>query len=242
MTITESHYDFKLKYDRVDSLSKPDFNVAEIDWILNEAQIVYIKQKYGLNNTYKTGFEGIQKRSDDLKALHVKYPLQPKLALTAIVATELYELQLSTLTYDYWFMTGGKVEVIIGTCTTEATLKFMQEDDRGEIQDDPFNNSHKHEILYNLAKSITATGNGSIYLYPNGLTLGEISVSYIKKPERVSTGTYAYIDNVTYTEQGFELSEHTHSEIVDLAVEIAAGITDHPEFAQLKATKYMKSE
>lgn len=31
MSIKEMHYDFLLKIDKVDSMSKEDFNVAEID-------------------------------------------------------------------------------------------------------------------------------------------------------------------------------------------------------------------
>jgi hypothetical protein len=240
MTITEAHFDFKFKYDRVDSLSKPDFNVAEIDWLLNEAQIVYTKQKYGLNNIYKTGFEGSQKRFDDLKALHVQFPVQPALPLIENVANELYELNFNSLTHDYWFLTSGKVEVIEPACTTEATIKPIQTDDLGEVQDDPFNNSYKYKILYNLGKA-TTTGS-SIYLHSNGQELGNIKVSYLKKPAKVSTGTYVYIDGVTYAEQSFELSEHTHSEIVDLAVKMASQILDHPEFVQLKNAKYMESE
>ena len=46
MDVKSMHYDFKLKMDRVDTLSNPDFNIAEIDWLLNEAQLVFVKNRF----------------------------------------------------------------------------------------------------------------------------------------------------------------------------------------------------
>ena len=61
MTINEMHYDFKVKIDKVDSMSKKNFLPNEIDWIINEAIQIFVKQRYGQNNLKRAGFESIQK-------------------------------------------------------------------------------------------------------------------------------------------------------------------------------------
>lgn len=53
MTIQDIHYDFKVKIDKVDSLSKKNFLANEIDWIVNEAIKIFVKQRYGQNNSKK---------------------------------------------------------------------------------------------------------------------------------------------------------------------------------------------
>ena len=63
MTIKEMTYDFKIKLDKVDSLSKKNFLPNEIDWILNEAIALFVKQRYGQNNSKRAGFESVQKKN-----------------------------------------------------------------------------------------------------------------------------------------------------------------------------------
>lgn len=108
-TIEEMHYDFRLKCDRVDSLTNQDFNPAEIDWLLNEAQEVILKTKYSINNTYRAGFESTQKRYDDLSTLVIKHPRQED--LTPIDQDGIYEIPLSNLTYPYLFLIRAQVYV-----------------------------------------------------------------------------------------------------------------------------------
>lgn len=98
-TIEEMHYDFRLKCDRVDSLSQQDFNPAEIDWFLNEAQELVIKNKYSINNVYRAGLEHTQKRIDDLSSILIKYPEQPD--IEPVIEDGIAELELSRLKYPY---------------------------------------------------------------------------------------------------------------------------------------------
>ena len=75
MTVEEMHYDFKLKFNKLDSQDYQNFQVPEIDWILNEAQWVFLKQRYGLTNPKQTKYQGktipkhIIKTSKELKSL-----------------------------------------------------------------------------------------------------------------------------------------------------------------------------
>lgn len=233
MTAQELKYDFLVKKDRVQSLSTSNFNDAEIDWFINEAQIIFLKNRLGLSNSRKESYEMSQKRIDDLSDLHIKYPIQPYIAL--VDHQTVYELPLSSLKYTYFTFLRGTVFVKDGTCTKEVALKFTQSDDMNEILKDPFNNASVEEFIpFNFGKS-TTTGT-SIYIYPADLILTKASVEYIKTPSKVSQGTYTYLDGVTYPEATLEFSSNVHSEIVDLAVEVATIALQDPsiEYAKLK--------
>ena len=241
MTSMEMNYDFKLKVDKIDSLSQADFNIAQVDWLLNEAQTLFVKQRYQLNNNYNSGFEATQKRIDDLSSLHIKFPLQPAVPLSNVGG--IYELNLSQLAYKYMFLTRAYVEVmnVDNQCITTANVSLVQNDDLNEALKDPFNSPTFNEIPANYGRSSSGISS-SIYLYPGDLLLGNAFVEYLKAPEKIYSGSYTYIDNTPVTPQDCELSEHTHSEIVDIAVELAASITQNPDFVSLKQLKLLKQE
>lgn len=233
MTIQEMHYDYDVKIDKVASSGKANFTLAEKDWLLNRAVEMFIKQRYGINNPHKTGFEGTQKRVDDLKSLVIKYPLQPSLTPTFLDGN-IYEVRLDQLEYPYWFLIRGTAEIVYDDCTQSASLKFIQHDDLNHALRDPFNKSSREEILFNFGRSSTDPTKDSIYLYPGDQVIGNIQLEYIKQPAKLNFGGYVYIDGLAYPQQDCDLPEHTHSEIVDLAVQLAAGIIEDPNYVQLK--------
>jgi len=240
MTIQEAHYQFKLNKDRIDTLATEDFNAAEIDWLLNEAQMVFVKQRLGTNNNKRKGFEAIQKRIDDLAKLVIKYPLQPAIT-PSVVDPGIYEVSISSLVYTYLQLISGYATVKLAEdCIIEGVpLKFMQHDDYRVALRDPFNEPSTEFIPYNTGRSTNGSGT-SIYLYGGQLpndAIQTIYLEYIKYPSKVSLGTYTYIDGVVYPATTFELSDHTHQEIVDIACQLAAINTDNPEYIQLKNMK-----
>lgn len=239
MTVQELRYDFKVKYDKVDSQSKENFNPAEIDWILNRAQETLIKRRYGQNNLYRTGFEGTQKRIDDLSTLVVKYPKQPEVPVINL-GDNVYELPLDNLQHPYLFFLRGKVQIVKPSCTVWARMQPVQHDDFDDALDDPFNSPSNEFIPYNFGRS--SAGKSSIFLYSGGEILTKARVEYIKYPRRISGGDYVYINGVQYSEQTSELPEHMHTELVDVAVEIASSITEDPNFLQIKKMQALNAE
>lgn len=237
MNIQSFHYEFKLKMDRVDTMSSTDFNAAEIDWLINEAQLVYINNR--INPAKKArGFEGDQKRIDDLSTLVIKYPIQPGITPTLLDA-EIYEVDLADLSYPYLHLISAFTNVDLGNdCIKSTPLKFIQHDDYREALRDPFNSPSLDFIPYNFGRS-TAGNSSAIFIYTSNLsgTLDKVFVEYIKRPVKVSLGTYQYIDGITYPTTDCELPEHTHSEIVDLACLLAATAIESPEYLQLKTLK-----
>jgi len=240
MTLLEMHFDFDLKKDRIASMANANYTSAEKDWLFREASWVILKQRYGINNNQRAGFESNQKRIDDLSWLHIKYPNQPGIELI-VHDNNVYELDLSELSYPYLFLTRGWVEILKPDCpTTTAKLKLIQNDDLLHALEDPFNQSSEKEILVNFGRSST-NANSSIYFYPGTLTLGKAFVEYVKSPIKVNLGTYTYLDGTNPPLQESDFPEHMHPEIVDVAVEIAAGIVEDPATG-LKSQKVFKHE
>jgi hypothetical protein len=73
MNVTEMHLAIGQGVDKINSLQADLLLPEEIDLELNKAQAKFINLKYGLNNKYQLGFEGNQKRIDDLRILVSEY-------------------------------------------------------------------------------------------------------------------------------------------------------------------------
>ena len=105
------HFAFRLAIDRVNSFSSDDFTPAQIDWLLNLAQLIEVDKRYTPLNSSRQGMEVTQKRTDDLSVLHVKSPQEqsgivPVLATSTLLDNSIYECPLSSLLYDYKDLTG----------------------------------------------------------------------------------------------------------------------------------------
>ena len=205
MNIATAHIEFKLALDKVSSSSYPELLPEEVDYFLNEATARFVKQRYYKNNLFNLGFEEIQKRTEDLKGIVVTNDV------ASVIATgeeRTYKYSLSSLTPPYLFYIRGRVLVTKSGCDpTYKSIKIVQQDDLEKLKLDPFN---KTSVLEPLAYF----EDGSIYvLYDTSFGLGNIRVTYLRKPTVI---VYTNSSN-----ELCELSEHTHKEIVQLAVNIA---------------------
>jgi|TARA_Y100000296_G_C5082870_1_gene210851 hypothetical protein len=242
MTVEEMHYEFKLKLNKVDSLDYSNFQIPEIDWYLNEAMNVFMKQKYGIFSSKGVGFETIQKRIDDLRNLVVKEGLTTGLSQTDSNTFE------ASLPGDYIFLVRAKATASKKGCKKkELTCVQVQHDDLNGILEDPYYSPSYEWGELPLVFGTTgtaATDLDKVFVYTDGsFTVQLLNVDYLRRPKRISfpIGTpnsqYNYPDGTTViANQDCELAEHTHKEIVDLAVQIVAGDIDHPGY-QIKALK-----
>lgn len=239
MTIQEVHYQFKLNLDRVDSLANPDFNPAEIDFFLNEAQLIFVKQRMGTTNAKRSGFETSQKRIDDLGNLVVKFPLQPYI-VPVLVSPGVYEVDTTTTTLQYLYLINAYAIVQKEDCEIRIPLKFVQHDDINDALRDPFNKDSKEFIPYNVGRNSANTGT-SLYIYSTQNIIG-VSLEYVKYPKRVSFGNYTYLDGVLYPPSSFETSEQTHREIIDIACQLAAQSAFNPQYVSVTDKKTVMNE
>jgi len=243
MTVLEMHYDFRLKVGMIESLQTRAFTDAEIDWFLNESKDIFTKRFMKLDSQgRRKGFEMDQKDIDDLKSLVVKFPEQPALPLAYYADMHIYELDLNLLAHNYLFFIRGIVNVTDDTCSYKAQLKHVRHGDLNEALADPFNKSDKKRVLFNFGRSENGASS-SIYLYPDvNHTLDNIVIEYIKTPAKINIGTYTYIDGTAPTAQDCDLPEHTHNQIVDIAVLIASGQIGDPNKLQFSTLKTQINE
>jgi hypothetical protein len=237
MTVQEMHNEFKITLDKVDSQAYPEFLDGEVDFYLNEAQDRFIKTRYGRNNLYRSGFEELQKRTDDLKALVVSRFCQmtsvPYYGSTGDVvfradleslfedeglntaSTDEYMLYIKASAYTcidkYKVVDGEQVQ-----CCDWHRVKLVQQDDLSSVAGDPFNKPMPE-------RPVIFFEDGDIFVWTGtDATIGNFLVTFIRRPLNVDLGTYGG------TAQDCELSEYTHKEIVQMAVRIALENIESP--------------
>lgn len=222
MTLNEFHIEFKIALDKIDSSAYPDILVEEIDYFLNEAQERFVKTRYGLNNLYKEGFEEIQKRTDDLRTLVVTN-YAPVSAVTT--ETNTYKVDFSTVYSDeaqttavtatepYQFYLRGRSRVVKTGCTsTYVSIKLFRQMEIERVLLDPFNSPK-------LNSPVAYFERGVIYVVTDGtFTIDKFKLTYLKRARAIRYGTQ-YPTPVT--DVTCELPDHTHKEIVQVAVNIA---------------------
>ena len=242
MTVSEMHYDFKLKFNKLDSQDYQNFQVPEIDWVLNEAQLLFLKQRYGLTNPKQTGFEGSQKRIDDLRNLVVKSS-----SLAASPSTSTGSM-MATLPSDYMFMLRVEAVAQKVKCGRKNLIcRITQHDDLSNTLNDPYYTPSfewgEIPLVFGTESSAPADAN-TIFGYSDGtFSIISYTLDYLRTPRRIAFpsgvpgNAYNTPAGVAVTvDQNCELAEHTHTEIVDLAVQIAAGNVEHPGL-QIKMAK-----
>lgn len=224
MTVEEMHYDFKMKANKVDSQKNRNFLIPEIDWILNEAQEIFIKNiaEPRHPNSY-LGFETSQRTIDDIRPI--------------VVSSEITTLtnNVAALPSDYMFFLKGRAAMVktINTksCTATGVIFIRQHDDLFEQSMFDKSSFEWRVVNANFIKE-------GLKLFTTDFTITKVSISYIKKPAYINNaqnfvgGRYKLPDGVTIksVNQNCELPAHTHREIVDIAVLLASGVIQSPDY------------
>ncbi len=199
------HVAFKIGLDKIDSLNYPNFQPSEIDFLLNQSQDRFVKQRYGFNNDKLRPFESDQKRVDDLRMI-VK---------NAILSINNYDPLLNIdvnanfvdLPSDYWFLINERATVEYNDCnsnvsTNIASIRPCTHDDFSMVIESPFEKPNKNKLIrlfYDNSVELIHAPNTTILNY---------KLRYIKKPRVIDI-----FNNIDC-----ELAEHTHNEIVDGAI------------------------
>jgi hypothetical protein len=209
MTIDQAHIEFEVTLDKRYTSQAPEMPPEVIDYFLNEASVRFVKNRYSPNNVYQVGFEELQKRTEDLKAL-VKTE-------DVAIGTVSYEdanygrVNLTGLANPYWFYLRSRILCSKENCADKWCNKptLTQQDDLGTVLDDPFN-----KPVFGVP--VMYFEDGDIFVVSDDtFTTPSMKLTYLKKPNEVNVGTYGQ------PAVEFDLSEHTHKEIVQMAADIA---------------------
>ncbi len=213
MTIKDMHYDFKKKYNKIDSQQNRNLLIPEIDWTLNEAYELYVKMIAEPRTKSYLGFEMNQRSIDDIR--------------TIVVNDNCLDVvnNIVSLPEDYWHLVKKHALISKGKCTNlKAKLYIRQHDD--DFQNSAFDNSNFEWRTVN-----GLFYQGGIQLYTDGtFVVNKVCIDYIQKLKYIHNaedfrgGTYKLPSGTILTgSQDCDLPEHTHREIVDVAVALASG-------------------
>lgn len=229
-SILNMHYDFKMKLNKLDSQKYANLLVPEIDWKLNEAQMVLIKM-IAFPRLFKgSGFEIGRRTIDDLRPI-VKNNFE---ILGVFDTTESYSFALPP---DYLHHLSSYITAKKFQCTVKIRTHEIQHDDKAN--DNPFDKSNFEWREVN----IKFTEKGIIGYTDGSFSLLKMHLDYLRKPKYMHgagafhNGEYKLPDGTLLSGfQNCELPESVHSDIVDLAVLITTGdlLTDNYQVKQVK--------
>tara|TARA_Y100000004_G_scaffold62249_4_gene69724 strand:- start:2859 stop:3536 length:678 start_codon:yes stop_codon:yes gene_type:complete len=218
MSIDEMHKEFMILIDKADSGGAPSFLPSEIDVFLNAAIERFVSKRAFGNNPRRTTFEEDQKRRDDLRNLILQDTINPEnVDLSGANKINGIFVRLPR-NYRHAINEEAQIELSDRSLHT-VSVKPITHDRYNKIIDDPFNKPEQHTV-YRLDYS----GDRFELICGEGTRLSKYYLRYIKHPNVVD-----YSDN-----KGCDLSEHTHREIVRMAVLEALENIESPRYQSSK--------
>ena len=232
MDIKEMQYDIKFKLNKIDSEQYKNFRIPELDWAINEAEEIFVKSIAEPRTSNYLGFEINQRTIDDIRTIVVN----DATIVPIKIDNETYKVSLPQ---DYMFYISANVIISKEKCADRTARAILrQHDDRFEAS--PFDTSSFEWKEVNIRFY-----EDGIKLFTDGtFEIKEVKLNYIRKRKYIHnaqdflpTSSYKLPSGVILTgTQNCELPEHTHREIVDIAVLILANNLDSPNY-QLKQAK-----
>lgn len=210
--IKELVYDYKKKLDKLDSQDYPDIPLPVIIRDLNEAQMKIVLTRYSPNNLYRQGFEGSQKRIDELSVLVVP---DENLNTVVKINDNIYSFDLDNTEENYLFLLRANFLVTTGNCT-DILLDGINSktDNLNTILSSPFEQPSIpwRETPYRIADN-------KIRVYSDGdFKVTKAIIDYLRYPVKVDIIGYTDFDGSSSTNINSELPYFLKDDIVDAAV------------------------
>lgn len=224
MDIRGMHYDFKLKFNKLDSQKNRNLLIPEIDWFLNEAQDVFIKAIAEPRYVKGLGFELNQRSIDDIKPIVTKQFFKNgtgNCLIPQVVDSKTYRVSLPE---DYRYFTSARAIASKGGCLKQELKVFLAQDDDFSQETSFTKPSFEWREV-----NIYFSSDGILIKTDGTFAIDALCINYLKRPKRMhnardTQSQQYYLPNKVTLLTGFqdcELPEAVHSEIVDIAVLIA---------------------
>tara|TARA_B100001094_G_scaffold75207_1_gene71623 strand:- start:15732 stop:16430 length:699 start_codon:yes stop_codon:yes gene_type:complete len=221
MTVQEMHYALDQGLQKVASSVYDYFLPEESDFWLNRAQERFIKQRlHPEGDPKKLGFSKNEKRLNDLRSIiEVDFEDQPAVLdptadfIEFDIPTEF--MFLINARVSMYITCGGTIDTGPGATPVERDLRIVSQDDVYHLQQNPFGKSSPSfpmAIMYDEAIRVFQSSEKFI--------LETLYLDYLREPVSISLNT-----NVNC-----ELADHTHHEIVDLAVKSIIEAIESPRY------------
>lgn len=214
MTVDQMHFRFKLRFDKIDSFSLPEYSPEEIDELLNMAQQFLIVQ------ITKDGIEKNEENMDYLMNITKSYRATTyyinannKLNGVFVYLPADYRTALLEMADLSYIGCGGNPETYL-----RATVIPTTRDRYNKIILDPFNKPDRKNIIRLVSEPLNGTPTFEL-VSSDGCTMDAYYLDYIKEPERIQFGTkYA---TTGLSDISCELSEKAQEKIIEIAVNLA---------------------
>lgn len=227
MNVSQTHYEFNVLLDKVDTLSTPNFEPEERDVFLNNAVERYISQRAYGTNPKGEGLEETQKRLDDLKNI------TSNTNITTFISTSDNKPNgyFVNLPSDYRHAIEEEVTMTYTDCNGQSQSKRISvnpvtHDRYNRVINDPFSKPCEDEII-RLGYGIDANNNQRFELITDGnITLNTYHLRYIKEPQKIQYGSVYHPDSSGYgIDQDGDLMDDDYraKEIIKMAVTEALG-------------------
>jgi hypothetical protein len=218
MTVQELHYAVDQGLQKVGSYAYDNFLPEEIDYWLNRAQERFIKDRaFSHSDLKQLGFVANQKRLDDLRLI-VNNDYTDNTAAQAGIEFQYYDLPA-----NYLYLINVRANIRRDNCkpaTTESPLvtvpvRIVANHEVHFLQQDPFARSNSTSPL-----AILSDRDLKVFQDNENFILEGISLDYIRTPEQIDL----------QLNQTSELAEHTHQEIIDIAVKTILEAIESPRY------------
>lgn len=236
----EMHYAMMQKLNKSDSQQLRNLRPQEMDWYLNESQLMFIKTVANPKQQYLV--ETNQRMTDDLAPLvvHVEVP-----------GTSVYEydgfrtlLPLDDLVPRFMYYISAEL-FTQGTdcCTSGVRMKVFIRRHSDLFRNNVFYNSSLkwreaaamfENSDYTTIDNITKNGPCLVILNDeqDPYDIHSVDICYIRVPRLIFSGGYTTIDGTLTSSdpvQSCELPFHVHEDIVDIAAMMAASNMMNPD-------------
>ena len=229
MTIQEMHYDVKMKLNKLDSQQYRNLIIPQVDWILNEAQELFVKMIAEPRIASHYGYEIGQRTWMDIRSV-----VEEEKSITPTN-------NIVTLPTDFWFYVSAFCEMEKDSCKKTSHKIFIRQ------HDDDFENSPFDRSSFEWKTVNGVFNKDGLKLFASDFSITRILLTYIRKLKYIHNGL-GFGPN-GYKRPGVEgpeadckepvnceLPDSTHREIVDIAVLIATGQLQIPDY-QIKKDK-----
>ena len=214
---------------RVNANAYDFFTAEERDHWLNRAQGRFIKDRAFITGDVKRiGFEGNQKRLDDIRTIVVQNYTD------TFDMTTVAQWRQVDLPADYLYLVNIRADIRKDTCgkvtiTSPQAQVPVRVVDNAEVyfmQQNPFAQAQLNSPLCTISEDDI-----SVYQDAESYILEGITADYIRIPQNIDLSFG----------QDCELAEHTHQEIVDIAVKNILEAIESPRY-QTSSAEQLTSE
>jgi hypothetical protein len=232
--VQELIYEFKLMINKVNRQDNVDIPIEDIIIYLNRAQLSWIKTKINPNNVYKTGYESIRKRIDDLQVLKVS-----NFQLPATKSNDSYligyECPLDQAP-DYMFYVSSHCLARQKKCEKNLGIDLVKQ---GDVRTMYFDSNFSPSFEWR--STLATIGDDKLYVYTaDEFTVKEVHLTYLRYPKAIDVDGYEKLDGTLSLTVDCELPGYAKYDIVDLAVKFAAQSNDNQAQAVFAEDRIIK--